>query len=97
VVVRNTLEGGRRAGYLTALGAALANTAIAVASGVGLSVLIAIWPGSLDAIRIGGALFLAWLGVRSLYRALTREDGGIRLSLDPGVTTRTNVNVKNST
>jgi threonine/homoserine/homoserine lactone efflux protein len=83
VVVRNTLEGGRRAGYLTALGAALANTAIAVASGVGLSVLIAIWPGSLDAIRIGGALFLAWLGVRSLYRALTREDGGIRLSLDP--------------
>ena len=29
-------------------------------------------------------LFLAWLGVASLYRAATREDGGIRLSLDPG-------------
>lgn len=84
VVVRNTLEGGRRAGYLTALGAALANIAIAVSCGLGLSLLIAVWPGSLDAIRIGGASFLAWLGLASLYRAATRDDGGIRLSLDPG-------------
>jgi threonine/homoserine/homoserine lactone efflux protein len=80
VVVRNTLEGGRRAGYLTALGAALANTTIAIACAVGLS---ALSPGALDAIRIGGALFLAWLGLGSLYRAATRDDGGIRLSLDP--------------
>ncbi len=83
VVVRNTLEGGRRAGYLTALGAALANTTIAIACGLGLSVLVAVWPGSLQAIRIGGALFLAWLGVTSLYRAFRHDDGGIRLSLDP--------------
>lgn len=83
VVVRNTLEGGRRAGYLTALGAALANTTIAIACGLGLSLLLSVWPGSLDAIRIGGALFLASLGVSSLYRAVTRHDGGIRMSLDP--------------
>ena len=81
--MRNTLEGGRRAGYLTALGAALANITIAIACGLGLSVLIAVWPGSLDAIRIAGATFLAWLGLASLYRAATRNDGGIRLSLDP--------------
>ena len=76
VVVRNTLEGGRRAGYLTALGAALANTIIAVACGLGLSVLLAVWPGSLDAIRIAGAIFLSWLGLSS-GRARTkilRED-----------------------
>ena len=83
MVVRNALEGGRRAGYLTALGAALANTTIAIACGLGLSVLLAVWPGSLNAIRIAGALFLATLGVSSLYRALTRHDGGIRMSLDP--------------
>ena len=83
VVVRNALEGGRRAGYFTALGAALANTIIAVSCGLGLSVLLSVWPGSLDAIRIGGALFLSWLGLASLYRAATRDDGGIRLSLDP--------------
>jgi len=81
VVVRNTLEGGRRAGYLTALGAALANTTIAIACGLGLSVLVAVWPGSLQFIRIGGALFLAWLGATSLYRAFLHADGGIRLTL----------------
>jgi threonine/homoserine/homoserine lactone efflux protein len=84
VVVRNALEGGRRAGYLTATGAALANSLIAIGCGVGLSVLIAVWPRSLEAIRVGGALFLAWLGGSSLYRAWARPDGGIALPLDPG-------------
>ena len=84
VVVRNTLEGGRRAGYVTALGAAVANSTIAIACGLGLSVLLSIWPGSLEAIRIGGAVFLAWLGASSLWRAWSRSDGGIMLSLDPG-------------
>ncbi len=88
VVVRNTLEGGRRAGYVTALGAGLANTTIAVACGFGLSVLIAYWPGSLSAIKIAGALFLAFLGVSSLWRAWHQPDGGIRLSLDPGAAPR---------
>src|SRR5688572_21949598 len=83
VVVRNTLEGGRRAGYVTALGAAAANTVIAIACGIGLSVLLAVWPQSLDAIRIGGAMFLAWLGATSLWRAWQKPDGGIRLTLDP--------------
>ena len=81
--MRNTLEGGRRAGYVTALGAAAANSAIAIGCGLGLSVLLTIWPGSLDAIRIGGALFLGWLGAASLYRAWARPDGGIPLALDP--------------
>lgn len=83
VVVRNTLEGGRRAGYVTALGAASANTIIATACGLGLSLLIAYWPGSVAAMRIGGAAFLAWLGVSSLWRAWSHVDGGIRMSLDP--------------
>lgn len=82
VVVRNTLEGGRRAGYVTAFGAALANTTIAIACGLGLSMLVSVWPGSLDAIKIGGAVFLAWLGIGSLYRACRHADGGIRLTLD---------------
>ena len=84
VVVRNTLEGGRRAGYVTALGAATGSVVIAVGCALGLSMLLAAWPGSLDAIRIGGAVFLAWLGAMSLYRAWTKTDGGIRLALDPG-------------
>ncbi len=80
VVVRNTLEGGRRAGYVTALGAATANTIIATTCGFGVAVLIAYWPGSLEVIRVGGAAFLAWLGVASLWRAWHQPDGGIRLA-----------------
>lgn len=88
VVVRNTLEGGRRAGYVTALGAALANISIAAACGLGLSLLIAIWPGSLSAIKIAGALFLAFLGVSSLWRAWHQPDGGIRMSIAPDAAPR---------
>lgn len=84
VVVRNTLEGGRRAGYATAIGAALANATIATACGLGLSVLIAFWPGSLAAIKIAGAVFLAFLGLSSLGRAWQLADGGIRMSADAG-------------
>jgi threonine/homoserine/homoserine lactone efflux protein len=79
-VVRNTLEGGRWAGYVTALGAATANTSIAIACGVGLSMLLAVWPGSLDAIRVAGAAFLGWLGLSSLYRAWSHHDGGMRMA-----------------
>ena len=82
MVVRNTLEGGRRAGYLTALGAAFANSSIAIACGVGLSVLLSVWPGSLDAVKYGGGLFLGWLGAASLYRAITHADGGIQMTVD---------------
>jgi threonine/homoserine/homoserine lactone efflux protein len=82
VVVRNTLEGGRRAGYLTALGAAAGSVAIAISCALGLSILLTIWPDALDAVRIAGAIFLIWLGSRSLYRAVTAPDGGIRLAGD---------------
>ena len=88
VVVRNTLEGGRRAGYVTALGAALANISIAAACGLGLSVMVAYWPGSLAVIKIAGALFLAFLGASSLWRAWHQPDGGIKMSLDPAAMPR---------
>ena len=83
VVVRNTLEGGRRAGYATAVGAALANATHATLAGLGLSLLLAYWPGSIGVIRVGGAAFLAWLGLVCLGRAARMLDGGITFSLAP--------------
>ncbi|MCC7177400.1 MAG: LysE family translocator [Acidobacteria bacterium] len=69
VVVKNTLQGGHRAGLATALGAALANSTHATLAGLGLWVLVGRWPAALDAIRLGGAAYLAWLGLKSLARA----------------------------
>jgi threonine/homoserine/homoserine lactone efflux protein len=83
VVVRNTLEGGRRAGYVTALGAAAGSAIIAIGCALGVSVLLVVWPGALAVIRIGGSAFLAWLGAMSLYRAWSKPDGGIQLGGDP--------------
>lgn len=69
VVVRNTLDQGRRAGLFSAAGAAVANATHAAVAGLGGAALLRAWPGALDAIRALGAAYLAWLGVRSLWLA----------------------------
>jgi threonine/homoserine/homoserine lactone efflux protein len=79
VVVRNTLVGGRTAGLAAAAGAALGNTSHATAAGLGLAVVFARWPVALAALRIAGAVFLAWLGARSVYRVMKHPDGGMRI------------------
>ena len=67
VVVRNALDGGRRAGLLAALGAAGANTTHAIWTGIGGAALLAAWPGALTAIRYAGGGYLAYLGLRGLW------------------------------
>ena len=69
VVVRNTLAGGSAAGIAAAAGAAVGNSTHATAAGLGLALVFARWPIVMTAVRIAGALFLAWLGAQSLYRA----------------------------
>jgi len=69
VVVSHTLAGGRRRGITASLGANLANATQALLAIVGVSALIARWPEALSILKFGGALFLAWVGVKSLRRA----------------------------
>ena len=69
VVVRNVLSGGRAAGLAAACGIAVANTTWAVAAGLGVTALLARAPTVFAAIRIGGAAYLAVLGLRALGRA----------------------------
>lgn len=80
VVVRNTLGGGRAAGWATALGAALGNTSHALGAGLGLALLVARWPSALVTVKFVGAAYLAWLGVVSVWRAVTIADGGLPVS-----------------
>ncbi len=75
VVLRNTAEGGRRAGLLTAFGIAAGNATWAAAAGLGLGLVLRQSPGALDALRVIGAVFLTWLGVRSLRRAVDLRRG----------------------
>ena len=63
VVVRNTLGGGSASGIAAAAGAAVGNTTHATAAGLGLALVFARWPIAMTMLRVGGALFLAWLGL----------------------------------
>jgi threonine/homoserine/homoserine lactone efflux protein len=67
VVVRNALDGGRRAGLLAAAGAAAANITHATLAGLGGAALLAAWPGALPAVRYAGGGYLAFLGLRGLW------------------------------
>jgi threonine/homoserine/homoserine lactone efflux protein len=76
VIVRNTLLGGRLAGFAAALGAAVGNASHATAAGFGLAMLFARWPSAMVAMRLCGGAYLAWLGLRSLSRVVRHPDGG---------------------
>ncbi len=68
LVTGAVLGGGRRDGVLAALGIATGAAGWALAAVVGLAALLAAAPELLDGIRILGAAYLVWLGVRALLR-----------------------------
>jgi threonine/homoserine/homoserine lactone efflux protein len=83
VVVRNTLTGGPRAGLVAALGAAVANCTHATLAGLGLWLVVGRWPAILSAVKLAGAAYLAWLGLRSLARAWPgRREARVALAAD---------------
>jgi threonine/homoserine/homoserine lactone efflux protein len=67
VVVRNVISGGRSAGMAAALGALTGNTTYALAAGLGLPALLTRVPAALTLLRVTGAGYMAWLGIRSLW------------------------------
>ena len=69
VVVRNVLDGGRRQGVAAAGGAAAGNTTYAVLAALGLAAFFARMPTAFLLLRIGGTVYLAWLGMKSLWAA----------------------------
>jgi threonine/homoserine/homoserine lactone efflux protein len=88
-VVRQAMHGGFRAGTATAAGAAVANTTHAIAAGLGLAMLIVRIPAVLMTVRLAGAAYLAWLGLRSLWRAWRAQSFADRVaasaSPEPGL------------
>jgi len=66
LVMRNTLRGGRRAGWATTCGTMSGLGVWAVAAALGLSALLRVSHAGYDALRLVGAGYLIWLGVSSL-------------------------------
>ncbi|MBV8837673.1 MAG: LysE family translocator [Alphaproteobacteria bacterium] len=73
LTVRNTLAGGRRGGVFTALGIMIGQAIWAFATSLGIvAVLLASEP-VFHAVRLGGAAYLIYLGVRALYQAIRSD------------------------
>jgi threonine/homoserine/homoserine lactone efflux protein len=70
VVLRNSLSGGTRAGVETAVGTNLGSVCYGLVSAFGLALSVRRWPSLWTFLRAGGAVYLAWLGVQSIRRAL---------------------------
>jgi threonine/homoserine/homoserine lactone efflux protein len=66
LVLRNTLRGGRRAGWVTAGGTMSGLLVWATAAAFGLSALLRASATGYDILRLAGAGYLAWLGITSL-------------------------------
>ena len=81
LTVRNTLVGGRPNGVRTAAGIASVLAVWTLAASAGVAALLAAWQPLFDAVRLAGALDLAWLGVHALLAAIrgrSRHDGRAR-------------------
>ena len=93
VVTEMALQRGRFAALLTVMGVNLANSSLALASMLGLSALFHQWPSLLTAVSTGGALYLIYLGLRTLWRAApTHGDHGHRSM--PGPATQSSAIVR---
>ena len=66
---------GRRAALITTLGIATGIVVHAAASGLGLSVVLAASPEAFMLVKVGGALYLAFLGIRTIVRSGQRRAG----------------------
>jgi RhtB (resistance to homoserine/threonine) family protein len=70
LVVRNSLRGGRRDGFLTVAGICSGLFVHALLSALGLSLILAHSAAAFTAMKIAGACYLAWLGIQSIRASL---------------------------
>jgi len=69
LTIRNTLAGGRHAGVATALGVAAGQATWTVATAAGLAVVLMASAPLFFLVRLAGAAYLVYLGIRSLLRS----------------------------
>ena len=69
LVTKNAIARGRRAGYLTVFGVCLGCLVHAIASALGLSVILKESAEVFEAVKLIGAGYLVWIGVQSIRAA----------------------------
>jgi threonine/homoserine/homoserine lactone efflux protein len=80
LTIRNTLLGGRPGGAATAVGVSAGQAVWTAATSAGLAVILMASGPLFSAVRIAGAAYLIYLGVRSLLKARSHSGGDIESS-----------------
>jgi threonine/homoserine/homoserine lactone efflux protein len=70
-IVAQSVQGGRRAGVVSALGVSTGGMVHVAAAVIGLSAVLAASATAFTIVKIAGAVYLVWLGIRTL---LSRDD-----------------------
>jgi threonine/homoserine/homoserine lactone efflux protein len=78
LTIRNTLAGGRRAGIATAIGVAAGQATWTVATAAGLAVVLMASAPLFLALRLAGAAYLVFLGIRTLARLGNHQPAPVR-------------------
>lgn len=73
LTIRNTLSGGRRSGVFTAAGVAAGQAFWTLAASLGLAALLSASAPAFTAVKIAGAAYLVFLGLRTLWEAFRRR------------------------
>jgi threonine/homoserine/homoserine lactone efflux protein len=74
-IVAQSVHGGRRAGVVSAFGIASGGLVHVLAAVIGLSALLAASAEAFTAVKLLGAAYLVWLGIRTLLSADDRIGG----------------------
>ena len=69
VVLKNSIAGGTRAGVETAIGINAGTFVYGLLTAFGVALVLQQSPSLWGALRVGGTLYLAWLGVKSIRHA----------------------------
>ena len=78
-IVAQSVHGGRRVGVVSALGIASGGFVHVLAAVIGLSALLAASATAFTAVKVAGAAYLVYLGIRVLLRPVDGTIGGRRL------------------
>ena len=70
VVLRNSIAGGTRGGLITAIGINAGSLCYGLLSAFGFAAALQRWPSAWTLVHTAGVIYLAWLGLTSLLRAV---------------------------
>ena len=82
LVLKNVLSGGRGSGVATAAGACCGVFVHAAFSALGVSVVLMRSAELFHAVKLAGAAYLVWLGLRALWATLHFRDDGADVCLE---------------